>query len=32
MTAGDTSSQKDAQTAMNEILLQQKKKADAATK
>ena len=32
MTATDTPSQKDPQTAMDEILLQQKKKADAATK
>ena len=32
MTAADAPSQKDAQTAMKEILLEQKKKADAATK
>ena len=32
MTATDAPSQKDAQTAMKEILLEQKKKADAATK
>lgn len=32
MTTTDAPSQKDAQTAMKEILLEQKKKADAATK
>ena len=32
MTADNTPSQKDAQTAMNEIILQQKKKADEATR
>jgi hypothetical protein len=32
MTAADAPSKKDAKNAMREILLQQKKKADAATK